>query len=734
MEKKKIDFKKYLEKIEHRNNTEFLNENIRREVLKIGVEYQLQEGFWIKQVTPFFWTWDLDSKIDRISEEDMKIIISEAKKERNSGNELPLEFQNEADIDMFIDKCNQLTKKKDQLRDRTHKISSSWLTNQKWFQDLENKEKELREMVENDKTINWNQYADDILSSIDPDLREMVNVKAVNMIAGITGLVEEIGSIAERRAFPEDYSDLDDLRKKSIEVSEWLDELYRSHFNVNHEVFLIKSKSEEQKDIAVEGICERELESLLIKTNIPLIKQNWESWCGGGGAHNPPTIYGFEFMNNETGFYCQLNISFIAIMLGFGKSTMDIWWLWPKKYEERLNLLHKIKKKMEDLKIIFPQETIYSLFQKNLIQTRLYGKAFDFPPINKDKWNNETEIDFSQEEIIRTKERFGDIIYDTGKGYYRGPTLNKFYFKREAIEDKTEEVIKEELSEDISGIHMVCTKVYKSQYADEICYCIVFNDYQKKEDEELSWIYNKDFNDILSMLKLFDNAMKQLNYLTHDQIIEKGTIPPQIDITLEIEKGLIEASNEYFLHHERFQLDEESILKEISLRTKFRGTDWSKYITQYKMNKIGKTQEEIALKYHTSQQTISNHINKVEKELVRIARETYVKWLEDKYSILDNVIKIECQKDIGKPYLVIYMKNNIVEVIKIEVSNFKPSMSLYTIPKNDFSTVIEKSKSLEQMGYQVNLSVDFYNLFNRKQYQRKPINYHLTSENITFTY
>lgn len=461
-----------------------------------------------------------------------------------------------------------------------------------------------------------------------------------------------------------------------------------------------------------------ELRKMLIESKIPL-KRMYRDYYPPYFEEKPerPYIFGFYKYLEKTGESFEICIFQQGIYLdAFGES---ICWVWPEKYKERINLLKRIKKLMQEHKIYF-EETYISKIEEKLYSLGILNSFENDSYLDCEE--DLTEITKHELEKIKLVWPFPIKIRWLGERY----CWSNYYFKRGFP-------FQSKWFESMLGykynVHEINVTLLKYENKPAIFELYIS---ENSEKEELAESYfTQDFQHILTLLKIVDSQLIGLGYFRVDNFIENESLKYLDPVKSEL---MLKVANDYFLQFETFSFDEETALEHISNKPTFRGTNWKQYSEQYRLWKKGKSQDDIAIQYRTSQQTISNHINKVEGELSRIRGEAYEKWLKDRYEIEAGVKKVERDGSTGQPDLVVFKENNYVEVINAKAYNFKPSRTHLTINAKEYQPEIEKARELEKKGYFVRVYVDFFNLYNNKRYPRKLIDHKQPPERITIMY
>lgn len=473
-----------------------------------------------------------------------------------------------------------------------------------------------------------------------------------------------------------------------------------------------------KRKTSINKIEVEEIRAILTALKIPL-KREYKDYTPAyfdEEEYRNPNIFGFFREAAELDKIYQIYIFKQGIYLNaFGEI---ICWVWPEEEKERINLLREIKEQMKIYKIYF-EETYISK-----IEDKLYSLNILHSFENDIDVYDYNYADITKKEMEKIKLAWSYQIKVNWDGV--GQSWSNYYFKRGfPFQSKWFE----SLDGHRYNVHEIAVNLLKYENKPDI-FELYISDNTEKLDLAEDYI-TQDFQNMLTLLKIVDTLLIDMGYFRLDTIVENESLQYLDPIDSEL---MLKVANDYFLQFETFSFDEEESLEHISKKPTFRGTNWKEYSEQYTLWKKGKPQDDIAIKYNTSQQTISNHINKVEGELSRIRGEAYEKWLAERYEIERDVKKAERNGSVGEPDLVVFKHNNEVDIINAKAYNFKPSRKHLTISAKEFQPEIEKARELERHGYFVRVYIDFFNLYNNKRYPRKLIDHKNPPERISIMY
>jgi len=768
MKRKRIDLRKIVEGLEkeeeEKKNTGISREEKYQKLKTIAPKYQLSSDKCITIETPIPpYRWG----IKHLTEEMWEIIIHQARIEVESGRDLPSAISDLKTVEDLKVKCVEFENKVFEIQEQYSKELEEWKRNLDWYNEILGKINKIEELareinrlkrlLKDTQDINYRSGIEDKIRRVDYRLHKFIETlrkeenqkidwnkyyeekdgKRIYSFStwSVTCDVDRIAKEEFENEKAEFFEQKSIMEKQEEELRNWLDKLYKKyHGSESEDVYRIRTKEYPYWEHSWDGKIIKPIEHveflrLLVKADIPLTEEVIQEWYGGWFSKHRegPLCYGFYNYNEETEESFEINITPVAIRIFLEDS---LWWLWPESNNNRIKLLKKIKETIEEIGYEFPR-TVKTDFEKRLIQLNLMS-FFEYDR----GWVDEEEfVKLTKEEELMIKREWPFYLVYTGNGNVQEYSLQMNYYRKGKKTEKT----KPNRSFNIEIVEAYIEKIRPEDEDSPVFrLSLIVSNIKEQDYEEYENYCSYEIRDVVTALKLLNEVTEKNGYVRIDHILTKESLE-LIETNLsgkyrETIEGFEEAAYQFFLQLEAFNFNDELILGDIARRPSFRGTNWERYVKEYNLWKSGMRQDDIAMKFNTSQQTISNHIQRVEGELARLRGEAYEKWLEERYKLEADVIKVERNGAIGEPDLTIYKRNNYVEVINAKAYSFKPSRTHFTIDAKEYQPEIEKARELEKRGYRVKVFIDFFNLFNQKRYPRILIDHRSPPDRVTIRY
>jgi len=755
MEREKLDLREKL--LEKKQNSELKHSYILRDLFFIGDEYRLPEESYFS-LESLFLNNMYGLRFDNICDSMWLRITNQAKIYQKENQPFPESMKNLKNLDELRNKCI-LLENKDKKYEENFNKKHALLLKEKWYQTFKRVNNSLEKTIDNYNKLLYkefdskNKYNAHKISALENTIiKEIESIKTKH--PEIPAVVWD--SVVEKREYPlnegskyrinrsTSSSKAHDIISEKLKTTYpkifndhikfnsllhktrlWIDKLYNSSFGLDHneKIYrIIKNLNNDQWYENFEGellkpLSEIELKKSIIDADIPLTENENPTFPGYGFVENRPSPLKYGFYDYEKS---RITKEFAIMPIGINfrylnwseNESIDISWLLPNNHADRVTLLKQIQHIIEKSGIYTVKRKWQKTFDKNLLKAGLIDKIFSYFQEDGSQFNNDESLKI--EKILFTSKPFQD---------YR--MFGYLYFKRslnKEIENKFNNVV---------GIHLELLKFNCNNKKTIYSFFLSDNDYKT----EYCLNYQVDnLQDFLSILKILDQTMKDENFLRIDEIFNKKSLDLIYQKGKDITYTIFEGINEFFLKSETFDFNIDSVLDQITEYPTIKGTNWKQYVEEYKLTLEGKTQDEIAIKYKITQQAISNHRQKLKGELARITGEAYEKWLEDKYKTEPDVIKVLRKGGKGEPDLIIFRKNNLIEVINAKAYTFSLSRPTFTIPAKEYQPEIEKARKLEKEEKDVTVYIDFFNLYNKERYPRIIIDHNKPPEKITIRF